>query len=371
LTLDDVKVVLGGNEILHGVSLGVEPGEFVTLLGPSGSGKTTTLNVIAGLVATSGGHVRFDGDPVEGRPAHDRDIGLVFQSYALFPHMTVGENVAFPLLARKLPKRQRRDIVERMLDLVKLPGTAHRGVRSLSGGQQQRVALARALAPSPSVLLLDEPMAALDKQLRETMQIEVRRIQREIGVTTVAVTHDQTEAMTMSDRVAIMSDGYLEQVDTPENVYRRPASLFVARFLGETNLIPVEDGRVIGFDTPVSARTGTATLRPEDFRLASQAPDGASTASVLVRTSSFQGTRYRLDVVHETIGAMIMNAPASTDHDLIAEGRTVEFALVSDDGIHVVDETPAAGQRPASPEPATSTVESLTTQREARQAVHR
>jgi putative spermidine/putrescine transport system ATP-binding protein len=338
LTLDDVKVVLGGNEILHGVSLEVEPGEFVTLLGPSGSGKTTTLNVIAGLVETSGGHVRFDDEPVEDRPAHDRDIGLVFQSYALFPHMTVGQNVAFPLVARKFPRAERRDVVGRMLDLVQLPGTANRSVRSLSGGQQQRVALARALAPSPSVLLLDEPMAALDKQLRETMQIEVRRIQREIGVTTVAVTHDQTEAMTMSDRVAIMSDGYLEQIDTPENAYRRPATLFVAQFLGETNLIPVSDGRLTGYDTPVPARTGTATLRPEDFCLAFEAPDGAPVASFRVRTASFQGTRYRLDAIHDEIGPMILNAPATIDRHLIAEGCTVDFALVVDDGIHVVDE---------------------------------
>ena len=346
LTLDDVKVVLGGNEILHGVSFEVEPGEFITLLGPSGSGKTTTLNVIAGLVETSGGHVRFDGDPVDSRPAHDRDIGLVFQSYALFPHMTVGENVAFPLVARKLPKSQRREIVDRMLDLVQLPGTANRGVRSLSGGQQQRIALARALAPSPSVLLLDEPMAALDKQLRETMQIEVRRIQREIGVTTVAVTHDQTEAMTMSDRVAIMSHGHLEQIDTPENAYRRPATLFVAQFLGEINLIPVVDGRLVGFDAPVEARVGTATLRPEDFRLAADAPAGVPTISAKVRTASFQGTRYRLGVVNEAVGSMVMNAPAATDRRLIAEGCTVDFALVTDDGIHVVDEQLDGSSRP-------------------------
>lgn len=338
LSLEDVKVVLGGNEILHGVSLDVEPGEFVTLLGPSGSGKTTTLNVIAGLVETSGGHVRFDDDPVEGRPAHDRDIGLVFQSYALFPHMTVGDNVAFPLVARRVPKRKQREIVERMLELVQLPGTAKRGVRSLSGGQQQRIALARALAPSPSVLLLDEPMAALDKQLREVMQIEVRRIQREIGVTTVAVTHDQTEAMTMSDRVAIMSDGNLEQIDTPENVYRKPATLFVSQFLGETNLIPVREGRLAGFDVPVDARSGTATLRPEDLCLASEGPDGAPTVSVRVRTASFQGSRFRLDAVHDVIGPMVLNAPAATDHALVAEGRTVEFALISGDDIHVVAE---------------------------------
>ncbi|HZO06627.1 MAG TPA: ABC transporter ATP-binding protein, partial [Solirubrobacterales bacterium] len=198
LSLDDVRVELGGNEILCGVSIDIAPGEFLTLLGPSGSGKTTTLNVIAGLVPNRGGHVRFDGESVDKRPAHDRDIGLVFQSYALFPHMTVGDNVSFPLRTRKVPKPERGPIVERMLELVQLQGMGERKVSTLSGGQQQRIALARALSPSPSVLLLDEPMAALDKQLRETMQIELKRIHEEVGVTTVAVTHDQTEAMTMS-----------------------------------------------------------------------------------------------------------------------------------------------------------------------------
>jgi len=239
LSLQDVRVFLGGNEILCGVSLDIQPGEFVTLLGPSGSGKTTTLNVIAGLVDNSGGSVQFNGKSVDKRPSHDRDIGLVFQSYALFPHMTVGENVSFPLRTRKVPKSQWPATVDRMLELVQMSGLAGRKVSSLSGGQQQRIALARSLSPSPSVLLLDEPMAALDKQLRETMQIELKRIHEEVGVTTVAVTHDQTEAMTMSDRVAIMRDGLLEQVGTPEELYREPATLFAARFLGETNLVPV------------------------------------------------------------------------------------------------------------------------------------
>ncbi|EHN11925.1 polyamine ABC transporter ATP-binding protein [Patulibacter medicamentivorans] len=338
LTLEDVRVALGGNEILHGVSLDIAPGEFLTLLGPSGSGKTTTLNVIAGLVPTSGGHVRFDQQPVEKRPPHDRDIGLVFQSYALFPHMTVGENVAFPLLTRKVDKAKRRAVAEQMLELVQLPGTADRPVRSLSGGQQQRIALARALAPSPSVLLLDEPMAALDKQLRETMQIEVKRIQQEVGVTTVAVTHDQTEAMTMSDRVAIMRDGNVEQIDTPEALYRRPATLFAARFLGETNLVAVRDGRLAGFGTGVGARSGTAVLRPEDFALGGDLPGSAPRLSVRVTTASFQGTRYRLDVVHDEVGAMIVTLPASTDPTTIAPGTTIELALNDGCDLHVVPE---------------------------------
>jgi putative spermidine/putrescine transport system ATP-binding protein len=339
LGLQDVSVVLGGNEILSKVSLDVSRGEFITLLGPSGSGKTTTLNVIAGLVPITGGHVRFDGQPVEGRPPHARDIGLVFQSYALFPHMSVGDNVAFPLRARKMAKRDRRAVVERMLELVQLGGTADRPVSSLSGGQQQRIALARALAPSPSVLLLDEPMAALDKQLRESMQIEIKRIHHEVGVTTVAVTHDQTEAMTMSDRVAIMRDGRLEQIDTPERLYRRPATLFAARFLGETNLVPVRSGRLEGFDCPSPSAGGTAVLRPEDFALASEAPLGLPTLSVQIVSASFQGSRYRLDVDRGGgLEPMIITLPPTTAPEQIAPGTTLELALRAPDSLHVVAE---------------------------------
>jgi putative spermidine/putrescine transport system ATP-binding protein len=339
LTLENVSVQLGRTEILHGISLEIEPGEFVTLLGPSGSGKTTTLNLIAGLVGASGGRVRFDGESVERRPAHDRDIGTVFQSYALFPHMTVGENVAFPLRTRRVPKRDRRPIVEQMLELVQLPGVEARTVASLSGGQQQRVALARALAPTPSVLLLDEPMAALDKQLRETMQIEVKRIQREVGVTTVAVTHDQTEAMTMSDRVAILRDGRLEQVDTPEALYRRPATLFAARFLGETNLVPVRRGRLAGFNAPVPAHSGTAVLRPEDFALGSEVGSDRPRISVRITTASFQGSRYRLDVDRgDGQEPMIVTLPPTTPAEQIAPGTTLDLALRSPGDLHVVAE---------------------------------
>lgn len=339
LSLEDVRVILGGNEILCGVSLDIAPGEFLTLLGPSGSGKTTTLNVIAGLVPNSGGHVRFDGDPVDKRPAHDRDIGLVFQSYALFPHMSVGDNVSFPLRTRKVPKADRAPIVERMLELVQLPGLTERKVSSLSGGQQQRIALARALAPSPSVLLLDEPMAALDKQLRETMQIELKRIHEEVGVTTVAVTHDQTEAMTMSDRVAIMRDGLIEQVGTPEELYQEPATLFAARFLGETNLITVADGRLEGFGCAAAKPKGTAVLRPEDFVLAETSADGSASIAVRVITASYQGSRYRLDVTRgEGREPMIVTLPPTTDPAAIAPGVELRLGIAHPGTVHVVEE---------------------------------
>jgi putative spermidine/putrescine transport system ATP-binding protein len=342
LSLQDVRVHLGGNEILCGVSLDIQPGEFVTLLGPSGSGKTTTLNVIAGLVDNTGGSVMFDGKSVDKRPSHDRDIGLVFQSYALFPHMTVGENVAFPLRTRKVPKSERGPIVERMLELVQLPGTAKRKVASLSGGQQQRVALARALSPSPSVLLLDEPMAALDKQLRETMQIELKRIHEEVGVTTVAVTHDQTEAMTMSDRVAIMRDGLLEQIGTPEELYQRPATLFAARFLGEANLVPVSDGRLDGFGCEGSKRAGTAVLRPEDFTTV-DAGTSLPALTVKVITASYQGNRYRLDCDRGPgCEPMIVSLPPTTDPATIAPGAELRLGLREPQKVHVVEEAAAS-----------------------------
>jgi putative spermidine/putrescine transport system ATP-binding protein len=339
VSLEDVRVVLGGSEILHGVSIDLAAGEFLTLLGPSGSGKTTTLNVIAGLVGTTGGDVRFDETSVAGRPSHDRDIGMVFQSYALFPHMTVGQNIEFALHARKVPRAERRGITERALELVQLPGMHGRPITSLSGGQQQRVALARALAPNPSVLLLDEPLAALDKQLRELMQVEIKRIQREVGVTTVAVTHDQTEAMTMSDRVAIMRDGVIEQLDTPETLYRRPATVFAARFLGEANLLPVQDGRLVGFDAPVSAREGTAVVRPEELGLAELAPAESARMTVEVTTASFQGTRYRIECRHPACGAIVATLPPDTPPALIGPGSKLQLARSGTGPVHVLGES--------------------------------
>jgi putative spermidine/putrescine transport system ATP-binding protein len=339
VTLEDVRVVLGGSEILHGVSIDLAAGEFLTLLGPSGSGKTTTLNVIAGLVGTTAGDVRFGDISVAGRASHDRDIGMVFQSYALFPHMTVGRNIEFALQARKVARSERRAIADRALDLVQLPGMHARPIASLSGGQQQRVALARALAPNPSVLLLDEPLAALDKQLRELMQVEIKRIQREVGVTTVAVTHDQTEAMTMSDRVAIMREGVIEQLDTPEVLYRKPATVFAARFLGEANLLPVSEGRLAGFDAPVQAREGTAVVRPEELALAETAPSDAARLAVQVRTASFQGSRYRIECEHPACGAIVASLPPDTPPALIGPGSRLELARAGSGPVHVLGES--------------------------------
>jgi len=229
----------GAVTALDDVSLDIAPGEFVSLLGPSGSGKTTLLGILGGFVSPSSGSVWVGGQDVTFVPPHKRGIGIVFQNYALFPHMTVGENVAFPLRARRQPKASWGAKVAAALDMVELAGYADRGISQLSGGQRQRVALARAMVFEPKLILMDEPLSALDKQLRETMQIELRRLHRRLGATVVYVTHDQREALTMSDRVAVLRHGKLIQIDTPERLYDQPCNAFVASFIGEATLLPV------------------------------------------------------------------------------------------------------------------------------------
>ncbi len=296
VSFEGLTVELGGTEVLHGVDLDIRAGQFVTLLGPSGSGKTTTLNVVAGFVERSGGHVRVGGTAIDAVPAHRRNIGFLFQNYALFPHMSVGQNVAFPLEARRVPKAERASMVAQALTLVRLSDLSDRRVQSLSGGQQQRVALARALVFNPSLLLLDEPLAALDKQLREAMQLELKRIQTQTGTTTISVTHDQVEAMSMSDRIAIMRDGRIEQVGTPNEVYQQPANAFVATFLGEANLLPVESGLVRGLGGGAGRGRGTAVIRPEDLVLVTDGGDaGADGGGAAAEAVSwvFQGSRRR------------------------------------------------------------------------------
>jgi putative spermidine/putrescine transport system ATP-binding protein len=219
------------------VSIDIEPGEFITLLGPSGSGKTTTLMMIAGFVIPTSGEVLVEGQDIAFRPPHKRNVGMVFQNYALFPHMTVAENIAFPLKMRKWSRADIDAAVQDVLRLVRLPEHGDRHPRQLSGGQQQRIALARALVFRPPVLLMDEPLGALDKKLREEMQLEIKHIQEEMSITTVYVTHDQSEALTMSDRIAVMQDGWIEQLGTPTELYERPVNKFVADFIGESNFI--------------------------------------------------------------------------------------------------------------------------------------
>jgi thiamine transport system ATP-binding protein len=239
--LDGVTRRYGDTTAVEGLSLSVAEGEFFTLVGPSGCGKTTTLRLIAGFESPTGGTVRFGGTDVAGVPPEDRDVGVVFQNYALFPHMTVGENVAYGLNFADPPGGVGDDErVAELLELVDLPGTQERDPGSLSGGQRQRVAMARALAPGPDVLLLDEPMSALDAKLREQLRVQVREIQQELDITTVYVTHDQEEALAVSDRVAVMNDGATEQVAPPREIYHRPASHFVADFVGDNNVFEGE-----------------------------------------------------------------------------------------------------------------------------------
>ena len=245
------------------VSLAIKAGEIAALLGPSGCGKTTLLRVVAGFVRQSAGSVCIDGRPIDDLPVNQRNVGIVFQSYALFPHMTVAENVAYGLSARGCNRREAAKIVARFLDVVRLTDLRDRLPRQLSGGQQQRVAVARALAVEPSVLLLDEPFSALDKNLRLDMQIEIKRLQRQFGLTAILVTHDQDEAMSVADRVAVMNRGHVEQFDTPVAVYDQPATMFVSGFIGTTNLLRsrvIEAARgTLSIELDVGARLQLAT----------------------------------------------------------------------------------------------------------------
>jgi putative spermidine/putrescine transport system ATP-binding protein len=263
--LDGIRHRYGESFAVDDVALSIAPGELVALLGPSGCGKTTLLRIVAGLLRQTEGTVRIGDDVVDALPPNERGAGIVFQSYALFPHMTVEANVGYGLRARGVPRDEIARSVARMLGLVRMEAFAARFPRELSGGQQQRVALARTLAVQPRVLLLDEPFAALDKNLRLDMQIEIRRIQRELGVTTILVTHDQDEAMSMSDRIAVMNAGRVEQFDTPERVYDAPASMFVATFVGTANVLPgrlARDGAGWALEAAAGGRLALAEPAP-------------------------------------------------------------------------------------------------------------
>nr|WP_243751853.1 ABC transporter ATP-binding protein [Leucobacter weissii] len=296
--MKDISLTLSDSRILDRVGLDIPAGSFVTLLGPSGSGKTTTLNVLAGFLKPDEGSVLFDGQEVGSLPPGARRLGIVFQNYAIFPHMTVGENVAFPLLAQKW-KGDRKARVSEMLELVKLGGFENRRAATLSGGQLQRVALARALSPNPQVLLLDEPLSALDKQLREAMQSELKSIQREVGVTTISVTHDQSEALSMSDRVVVMNGGRIEQQGSAEEMYCKPRTEFLARFLGEVNLFEVSaKGDASPLAERLPGRAGElVVVRPEDFSIAELGGIGTHAFPGRVAQVQFQGGSCRVEAV--------------------------------------------------------------------------
>lgn len=290
LEIDTISKRFGEVTALDDVSLKVERGAFVCLLGPSGCGKTTLLRIIAGFEKASGGRLLLDGADIAGQPPHKRGFGMVFQSLALFPHMTVADNIAYGLKLRGVGAKARRDRVEELLDVIHLPSIADRPVSALSGGQRQRVAIARALAIRPSLFLLDEPLSALDAKLRDSMQVELRQLQQKFGVTTILVTHDQTEAMMLADQLVVMKDGAVRQADAPTSVYRAPADSFVADFLGSANILAGQvngSGAVelLGCDTGLRsdlARDAEVAIavRAEDLLVRPQTEAGGLTGTV-------------------------------------------------------------------------------------------
>ncbi len=322
VALERVVKRFGAVAAVDAVDLAIAPGEFITLLGPSGSGKTTTLMMIAGFDTPTSGEITVDGRPIVAVPPYRRDIGMVFQNYALFPHMTVAENVGFALKQRGRPKSEIATEVGAALDIVRLKGYEARYPRQLSGGQQQRVALARAIIFKPRVLLMDEPLSALDKQLREGLQLEIKRLHRQLGITFIYVTHDQREALVMSDRIAVMNEGRVEQVGPPTALYDRPANRFVASFVGESNFF---DGAVIAVDGKrVAVSVGEATVsavsslpapmpgarvvlavRPEKIAFATNGARAGdvNTAAATVRDVAFVGEMYRyvVELAGETV----------------------------------------------------------------------
>ena len=337
----------GGISVLEDISLDVAPGEFLTLLGPSGSGKTTLLNILAGFASMDEGRVFFGDRDVSTVSPHQRDLGIVFQQYALFPHMNVHANVAFPLRIRKVAEQEIRERVDWALKLVQLDGLAQRPIGALSGGQKQRVALARAVVFEPSIILMDEPLSALDKQLRERMQIELRQLHDKLGTTTIYVTHDQREALTMSDRIAVMNHGRIVQLDPPRALYDEPADAFVADFIGESTLIPVE---WVSSEMVRLGQLRLATSRPvprvEELFLAVRTEklllDGECTeaSNVIVATVDdviFQGESLlliaRLPEGHQLTMRRLCNSPSTAR--LPGPGETVRLSLRPSDTVVV------------------------------------
>ncbi len=323
--LERVRKLYGDVVAVAGVDLEIPRGQFFSLLGPSGSGKTTTLRMIAGFELPTQGRILLDGADVSHQPPYERDVNTVFQDYALFPHMTVGDNVAYGLMIRKVPRPQRRERVTDALRMVRLEGYEARRPGQLSGGQRQRVALARALVNRPKVLLLDEPLGALDLKLRQEMQIELKAIQQQIGITFIYVTHDQEEALAMSDRIAIFNRGLIEQVGTPADVYERPATAFVAGFVGISNIL---SGRVAEL---VSGSPGTVTVRPEKIHLeepGAPVPDGSVALDGRVSDVAYLGSDTKYHVTLDAGGELAVikqNVTTSSMEALAMNGRAVRL----------------------------------------------
>ena len=326
--LDGVGHRYGATRAVDGVSMAIRPGELVVLLGPSGCGKTTLLRIVAGLIGQSEGHVAMGEQVVDALPPNERGAGIVFQSYALFPHMTVARNVGYGLRARGADRATVDAAVERMLRRVRMEGLGRRYPRELSGGQQQRIALARTLAVSPRVLLLDEPFGALDKNLRLDMQIEVKRLQRELDITTIMVTHDQSEALSMADRIAVMNHGRIEQFATPEAIYDAPATPFVAAFVGTTNLLT---GRLTAAGEGFRVDLGAAGA----LRLAEAAPCGRDgQVVVVVRPEQLCLAAGDGDGLLATVRMVLPQGPFVLYELLLADGTAVKVTAGRSGSVH-------------------------------------
>ncbi|MFC9283166.1 ABC transporter ATP-binding protein [Streptomyces collinus] len=337
--LDGVSKQFGDSYAVHRLDLDIEAGHFFSLLGPSGCGKTSTLRMIGGFSDPTEGSVLLAGEDVTALPPNRRNVNTVFQSYALFDHLSVADNIAFGLKRKGVAKAELRRRVGEMLDLVQLGGLADRKPRTLSGGQRQRVALARALVNRPAVLLLDEPLAALDLKLRRQMQVELKQIQREVGITFVFVTHDQDEALTMSDRITVMNEGRIEQCGTPEDVYEHPASRFVASFLGTSNLmtgtyrggeVALEQGTALAVGARKDIADGSAvsvSVRPEKIWLSDFEP-GMSMQRGVIRETVYSGptTTYLIELAPGvTLSVLEQNTARARMEDRWSGGETVEF----------------------------------------------
>lgn len=322
LTISGLQKSYGDAVVVSSIDLQVKKGEFLSLLGPSGCGKTTTLQMVAGFVVPTKGDVVLDGRDLSTIPVNKRGIGIVFQNYALFPHMTVAQNVAFGLVMRKVPKSDIDRKVQQVLDLVHLSKLGGRYPRELSGGQQQRVALARALVFEPRLLLLDEPFSNLDAKLKEEMQIELRLLQRKLQITTILVTHDQSEALGLSDRVAVMEAGRIVQIDAPYEIYERPGTNFVGQFLGKTNVLTVPAGRL----GATGSAEGTISVRPEKLIFAIDGATGGTIGGT-VSARIFQGASW-LYQVDTKYGRVLVCRPNDGSKQY-EEGVPVHLALVS------------------------------------------
>lgn len=338
VAIREVRKSYGDFHALDNVSLDIKPGEFVTLLGPSGSGKTTLLNVLAGFIRPDSGSIELDGVEFLTLPPHKRNLGMVFQSYALFPHMSVLQNVGYPLKLRKIDKEEIDKRARAALEVVHMEQFADRDISELSGGQRQRVALARAMVFEPRILLMDEPLSALDKNLREHMQIELKRLHDRLGTTTVYVTHDQREALTMSDRIAVINNGRLIQYDTPSAIYDRPADRFVAQFIGESGFLPVglKDGQPELFGTAVQSRVPWSggsdvwlLIRPE--KLAWIEPhEPANRIDATVCDAIYQGDSYLLSLIMPDKSKIDVRCnPHSAGIPLPETGQSISFWITA------------------------------------------